>query len=86
MRAAHEHAAEEGLTDRVAFSLVDVQGDKATVWSSTQWPFGSRWMVAQALGYERDTQVRIIGGSSSGLYGRRDDYDQEPDVEAAILS
>ncbi len=69
-----------------AFSLADVQDDKATVWSASQWPFGSRWMVAEALGYEEDTQVQIIGGASTGLYGRRDDYDQEVDVEAAILS
>ncbi len=69
-----------------AFSLADVQGDRATVWSSTQWPFGARWMVAQALGYTEETQVRVHAGSSSGLYGRRDDYDQEVDVEAAILS
>lgn len=69
-----------------AFSLADVQGDRAVVWSATQWPFGSRWMVAQALGYTEDTQVQVRAGSSTGLYGRRDDYDQEVDVEAAILS
>jgi hypothetical protein len=43
-------------------------------------------MVARALGFEDNAQVRIVGGPSSGLYGRRDDYDQEVDVEAAILS
>ena len=69
-----------------AWALADVQGDTATVWSATQWPFGARWMVAQALGYETSEQVRLVGGASSGLYGRRDDYDQEVDVEAAILS
>jgi CO/xanthine dehydrogenase Mo-binding subunit len=69
-----------------AWSLADVQGDKATVWSATQWPFGARWMVAQALGYDTNDQVHLLGGSSSGLYGRRDDYDQEVDVEATILS
>jgi nicotinate dehydrogenase subunit B len=69
-----------------AWSLADVQGDRATVWSATQWPFGSRWMIAQALGFERDDQIQLFSGSSSGLYGRRDDYDQEVDVEAAILS
>jgi nicotinate dehydrogenase subunit B len=30
--------------------------------------------------------VQVIAGPSTGLYGRRDDYDQEVDVEAAILS
>jgi nicotinate dehydrogenase subunit B len=69
-----------------AWALADVQGDQASIWSATQWPFGARWMVAQALGYESEGQVRVVGGSSSGLYGRRDDYDQEVDVEAAILS
>lgn len=69
-----------------AFSLADVRGDRAVVWSASQWPFGARWMVAEALGYEEDTQVQVIGGPSTGLYGRRDDYDQEVDVEAAILS
>lgn len=69
-----------------AWSLADVQGDHATVWTASQWPFGARWMVAQALGYEESEQVQVFGGSSSGLYGRRDDYDQEADVEAAILS
>jgi len=43
-------------------------------------------MVAQALGFDSETQVQIIGGSRSGLYGRRDDYDQQPAVEAPILS
>jgi nicotinate dehydrogenase subunit B len=69
-----------------AWCLADVQGDSATIWSATQWPFGSRWMVAQALGFDRDRQVRVYGGPSSGLYGRRDDYDQEVDVEAALIS
>ncbi len=69
-----------------AWALADVQGEQATVWSATQWPFGSRWMVAQALGYDHDDQVQVISGSSSGLYGRRDDYDQEVDVEAALIS
>ncbi len=69
-----------------AWSLVDVQGEKATVWTATQWPFGSRWMVAQALGFATSEQVHVHGGPSSGLYGRRDDYDQEVDAEAAILS
>jgi nicotinate dehydrogenase subunit B len=69
-----------------AFSLADVQGDRAVVYSSSQWPFGSRWMVAEALGFEEETQVQVVGGASTGLYGRRDDYDQEIDVEAAILS
>lgn len=67
-------------------SLADVQGDHAVIYSSSQWPFGARWMVAQALGYDEDTRVQVIGGASSGLYGRRDDYDQELDAEAAILS
>lgn len=69
-----------------AFSLANVTEDRAVVWSSSQWPFGSRWMVAQALGFDSEEQVQIKGGSSSGLYGRRDDYDQEVDVEAAIIS
>jgi len=69
-----------------AWALADVQGEKAEVWTATQWPFGSRWMVAQALGYATSEQVRVHGGPSSGLYGRRDDYDQEVDVEAAIIS
>ena len=69
-----------------AFSLADVQGDRAVIYSSTQWPFGARWMVAEALGFDEDTQVQVVGGPSTGLYGRRDDYDQEIDVEAAILS
>jgi CO/xanthine dehydrogenase Mo-binding subunit len=69
-----------------AFSLADVQSARATVWTSSQWPFGTRWMVAEALGFDDETQVRVIGGPSTGLYGRRDDFDQEIDVEAAILS
>ena len=69
-----------------AWSLADVQGDKATIWTASQWPFGARWMAAQALGYETSEQIQVHGGPSSGLYGRRDDYDQEVDVEAAIIS
>ncbi len=69
-----------------AWALADVRGDRATVWSASQWPFGSRWMIAQALGFEHANQVRLISGSSSGLFGRRNEYEQEVDVEAAILS
>jgi CO/xanthine dehydrogenase Mo-binding subunit len=69
-----------------AWSLADVRSDSAEIWTATQWPFGTRWMVAQALGFTENEQVRVHGGPSSGLYGRRDDYDQEVDVEAALLS
>lgn len=69
-----------------SWSLADVREDHATIWAATQWPHSVRWMVAQALGFESNEQVRVIAGASSGLYGRRDRYSQEVDVEAAILS
>lgn len=69
-----------------AWSLADVQEDSATVWSASQGPHEARKMIAQALGFTAPEQVRVVGGSSSGLYGRRDASDQEVDVEAALIS
>src|SRR5690606_7508746 len=68
-----------------ACSVADVRGDRATVWSSAQAPFFARWIVSQALGVDGE-RVRIRAVDSSGLYGRRDDSDDEPDVEAALIS
>lgn len=69
-----------------AWSLADVREDAATIWSGSQGPFEVKGMVAQALGFEDPDQVRVVGGASSGLYGRRDASDQEVDVEAALIS
>src|SRR5690606_37385090 len=68
-----------------ACTVADVRADGATVWSSAQAPFFSRWIVSQALGMVAE-RVRIRAMDSSGLYGRRDDSDDEPDVEAALIS
>jgi CO/xanthine dehydrogenase Mo-binding subunit len=43
-------------------------------------------MIARVLGFPENEQVRVIGGSSSGLYGRRDAWDHEVDVEAALIA
>jgi len=64
-------------------SLADVKDGKATVWASTQSPFGNQPQVARALGFQPEN-VRIItpyvgggfGGKSAGLQS----------VEAARLS
>jgi len=69
-----------------AWSLADVSEDSARIWTASQGPFTAREMVAQALGFASPDQVQVFGGSSSGLYGRRDATDQEVDVEAAIIS
>lgn len=66
-------------------AVADVRADGATLWSAAQAPFMSRWIVSQALGMEPE-RVRIRAMDSSGLYGRRDNYDDEPDVEAALVS
>lgn len=69
-----------------AWSLADVKDAAATIWTATQGPFTTREMVAQALGFASVDQVHVVGGSSSGMYGRRDGTDQEVDVEAALIS
>ena len=64
-------------------SLADVKDGKATVWASTQSPFGNQPQVARALGFQPEN-VRVItpyvgggfGGKSAGLQS----------VEAARLS
>jgi len=64
-------------------SLAEVKDGKATVWASTQSPFGNQPQVARALGFEPEN-VRVItpyvgggfGGKSAGLQS----------VEAARLS
>jgi isoquinoline 1-oxidoreductase beta subunit len=64
-------------------AVADVQGDKVTVWASTQNPVGVREEVAKALGLKKEDvtcHVTFLGGG----FGRK----SKPDfaVEAALLS
>ncbi len=66
-----------------ACSVADVQGDKVTVWSGSQWPFDTRSMVAKTLGIP-ETNVHFIYRGESGSYGRLEVDDCA--VDAALLS
>jgi isoquinoline 1-oxidoreductase subunit beta len=64
-------------------AVADVQGDKVTVWASTQNPMGVREEVAKALGLKKEDvicHVTFLGGG----FGRKSKPDYA--VEAAVLS
>jgi nicotinate dehydrogenase subunit B len=49
-------------------AVVQIEGDKATVWASSQTPFGAREEVAKALGF-REENVRVISPFVGGAFG-----------------
>ncbi len=72
------HAAIETHT-----ALAGIEGDKATVWASTQAPFGAQGEVAQALGFPAKN-VRVITPFVGGGFGGKTRNTQA--VEAARLA
>ncbi len=64
-------------------ALADVKGRKATVWASTQTPFGTRERVARALGMEAK-DVRVLTPYVGGGFGGKSADLQA--VEASRLS
>jgi len=64
-------------------AVVSIEGKKATVWASTQAPFGAREEVAQALGF-RTQDVRVITPFVGGGFGGKARHLQV--VEAARLA
>jgi isoquinoline 1-oxidoreductase len=49
-------------------ALAQIEGDKATVWASTQNPFGARGEIAQAIGFPAE-KVRVITPFVGGGFG-----------------
>ena len=72
------HAAMETHT-----ALAQVEGDKATVWASTQTPFPLKDQIADALGFMPDN-VRVITPFVGGGFGGKSAGQQA--VEAARLA
>jgi nicotinate dehydrogenase subunit B len=72
------HAAIETHT-----ALAKVEGDKATIWASTQTPFGVRDEVASALGFKTEN-VRVLTPWVGGGFGGKGSDGQA--VEAARLA
>jgi nicotinate dehydrogenase subunit B len=64
-------------------ALCQIEGDKATVWASTQNPFGARDQIAGALGFPAG-KVRVITPFVGGGFGGKTDNQQA--VEAARLA
>jgi len=64
-------------------ALVTIEGKKATVWASTQAPFGAREEVAKELGF-RTEDVRVITPFVGGGFGGKTAHRQV--VEAARLA
>jgi nicotinate dehydrogenase subunit B len=64
-------------------ALAQVEADKATVWASTQSPFGIKDQIARALGFEADN-VRVITPFVGGGFGGKAPGQQA--IEAARLS
>ena len=72
------HAAMETHT-----ALAKVEGGKATIWASTQSPFGAQREIAEALGFSLQS-VRVITPFVGGGFGGKSRNQQA--VEAARLS
>jgi nicotinate dehydrogenase subunit B len=72
------HAAIETHT-----ALAKLEGDKMTVWSSTQSPFGLQDAIERELGYPRE-KIRIITPFVGGGFGGKSVHQQG--VEAARLA
>jgi len=72
------HAAVETHT-----ALANIEGDKATVWASTQTPFGAKDEIARALGFPSQN-VRVITPFVGGGFGGKTRNLQA--VEAARLA
>jgi len=72
------HAAMETHT-----ALAKVEGEKVTVWASTQSPFGAQREIAQALGVPAQN-VRVITPFVGGGFGGKSQNSQA--VEAALLA
>lgn len=72
------HAAMETHT-----ALARIEGDKATVWASTQNPFGAREEIAEAIGFPSEN-VRVITPPLGGGFGGKSANQQA--VEAARLA
>lgn len=69
------------LETRVA--LAEWEGERLTVWTGTQRPFGVRWELAAALGVP-ESQVRVIVPDTGGGYGGK--HSGEVAIEAARLA
>jgi isoquinoline 1-oxidoreductase len=64
-------------------ALATIERNQATVWASTQTPFGTQGLVAQALGFPPD-KVRVIAPYVGGGFGGKGASQQA--VEAARLA
>ncbi len=64
-------------------ALAQIEGDKATLWVSTQNPFGARDQVARALGFPNE-KVRVITPFVGGGFGGKTSNTQA--AEAARLA
>ena len=64
-------------------ALCQIEGDKATVWASTQNPFGARGQIAEAIGFPAD-KVRVITPFVGGGFGGKTNNQEA--VEAARLA
>jgi len=64
-------------------AVAQIEGNKATVWASTQRPFGAKEEIAQALGFPSQN-VRVITPFVGGGFGAKNQNQQA--VEAARLA
>ena len=64
-------------------ALAQIEGDKATVWASTQNPFGARDQIAHAIGFPAE-KVRVITPFVGGGFGGKTNNAEA--VEAARLA
>ena len=64
-------------------ALCRIEGDKATVWASTQNPFGARDQIASAIGFPAE-RVRVITPFVGGGFGGKTNNQEA--VEAARLA
>ena len=79
----YEYPTQSHASTGPGCAVADVHADSATIWTSTQKPFGSAACVADLLGLPPE-KVTAIWKFGTGSYGRNDQGDAAAD--AAVLS
>lgn len=81
VRSCYQADASQGVPIEPRAILAEWQGDRVTVWSSTQVPFAARSGVAHTLGLS-EAQVRIVVPLLGGGFGSKCDFHFEAHVAA----
>jgi CO/xanthine dehydrogenase Mo-binding subunit len=82
-KATYDFAFQDHAMIGPSCAVADVRGDRAVIWSGSQWPQGDRSDIAKMLGMPL-VNVHLIWKEASGSYGRLGCDDAAAD--AAVMS